>query len=145
MVGSRGEDLLETLQKNIVTAPMVRSVYDAMQRGAENQVAGVLGTLQGIIEQINTPEMMWAFSRPGCPLDINNPERPAVLTVATNPTTVQTLSPLCSLVITVAAKLMNRPGKAPSFVMLDEAPTVFVPNLEVIPNTGRNNRIAPQS
>lgn len=142
MVGSRGEDLLETLQKNIVTAPMVRSVYDAMQRGAENQVAGVLGTLQGIIEQINTPEMMWAFSRPGCPLDINNPERPAVLTVATNPTTVQTLSPLCSLVITVAAKLMNRPGKAPSFVMLDEAPTVFVPNLEVIPNTGRSNRIA---
>jgi len=142
MVGSSGEDLLDTLQKNIVTSQMVRSVYDAMKRGAENQVAGVLGTLQGIIAQINTPDMMWAFSRPGCPLDINNPEYPTILTVATNPTTVQTLSPLCSLVITVAAKLMNRPGKAPSFVMLDEAPTVFVPNLEVIPNTGRSNRIA---
>lgn len=142
MVGSRGEDLLETLQKNIVTAQMVRSVYDAMKRGAENQVAGVLGTLQGAVAQINTPELMWAFSRSGCPLDVNDPERPAVLTVATSPTTVQTLSPLCSLVITVATKLMNQPGRAPSFVMLDEAPTVFVPNLEVIPNTGRSNRIA---
>lgn len=142
MVGSRGEDLLATLQKNIVTAQMVRSVYDALLRGADNQVAGVLGTLQGAIAQINTPELMWAFSRSGCPLDVNSPERPAVLTVATSPTTVQTLSPLCSLVITVATKLMNQPGRAPSFVLLDEVPTVFVPNLEVIPNTGRSNRIA---
>lgn len=121
---------------------MVRSVYDALQRGADNQVSGVLGTLQGAVAQINTPEMMWVFSRDGCPLDLNDPEAPAVLTVATNPTTVQTLSPLCSLVITVATKLMNQPGKAPSFVLLDEAPTIFIPHLETIPNTGRSNKIA---
>ena len=114
-------------KKNIITEQMVRSVYDALQRGADNQVSGVLGTLQGAVAQINTPEMMWVFSRPGCPLDVNNPDHPAILTVATNPTTSQTLSPLCSLVITVATKLMNQPGKVPSFVMLDEAPTVFIP------------------
>lgn len=142
MVGSNGTALLNTLQKNIITEQMVRSVYDALQRGADNQVSGVLGTLQGAVAQINTPDMMWVFSRDGFPLDVNNPEAPAILTVATNPTTVQTLSPLCSLVITVATKLMNQPGKAPSFVMLDEAPTVFVPNLETIPNTGRSNKIA---
>ena len=61
------------------------SVYDALQRGADNQVSGVLGTLQGAVAQINTPEMMWVFSRPGCPLDLNNPDHPAILTVATNP------------------------------------------------------------
>lgn len=142
MVGSNGTALLNTLQKNIITEQMVRSVYDAMQRGADNQVSGVLGSLQGAVAQINTPEMMWVFSRDGCPLDVNNPEAPAILTVATNPTTVQTLSPLCSLVITVASKLMNQPNKIPSFVMLDEAPTVFIPNLEVLPNTGRSNKIA---
>lgn len=108
MVGSNGTALLNTLQKNIITEQMVRSVYDALQRGADNQVSGVLGTLQGAVAQINTPEMMWVFSRPGCPLDVNNPDHPAILTVATNPTTSQTLSPLCSLVITVATKLMNR-------------------------------------
>lgn len=142
MVGSNGTALLNTLQKNIITEQMVRSVYDALQRGADNQVSGVLGTLQGAVAQINTPEMMWVFSRDGCPLDLNDPEAPAVLTVATNPTTVQTLSPLCSLVITVATKLMNQPGKAPSFVLLDEAPTIFIPHLETIPNTGRSNKIA---
>ena len=108
MVGSNGTALLNTLQKIIITEQMVRSVYDALQRGADNQVSGVLGTLQGAVAQINTPEMMWVFSRPGCPLDVNNPDHPAILTVATNPTTSQTLSPLCSLVITVATKLMNQ-------------------------------------
>lgn len=49
---------------------------------------------------------------------------------------------MCSLVITVATKLMNQPDKHPSFVLLDEAPTVFIPNIEVLPNTGRSNKIA---
>ena len=34
------------------------------------------------------------------------------------------------------------PDKHPSFVLLDEAPTVFIPNIEVLPNTGRSNKIA---
>ncbi|RHL84507.1 hypothetical protein DWZ95_23905 [Bacteroides intestinalis] len=38
MVGSNGTALLNTLQKNIITEQMVRSVYDALQRGADNQV-----------------------------------------------------------------------------------------------------------
>lgn len=38
--------------------------------------------------------------------------------------------------------LMNQPDKHPSFVLLDEAPTVFIPNIEVLPNTGRSNKIA---
>ena len=51
--------------------------------------------------------------------------------------------PHCALlVITVATKLMNQPDKHPSFVLLDEAPTVFIPNIEVLPNTGRSNKIA---
>ena len=37
---------------------------------------------------------------------------------------------------------MNQPDKHPSFVLLDEAPTVFIPNIEVLPNTGRSNKIA---
>jgi NAD(P)H-dependent flavin oxidoreductase YrpB (nitropropane dioxygenase family) len=35
MVGSNGTALLNTLQKNIITEQMVRSVYDALQRGAD--------------------------------------------------------------------------------------------------------------
>lgn len=38
--------------------------------------------------------------------------------------------------------MMNQPNKEQSFVLLDEAPTCYIPNLEVLPNTGRSNKIA---
>lgn len=118
------------------------SIYNAMERGADSQVSGVIGTLQGAIAQINTPELMFLFSGDDFSLDVNDPQNPIILTVGSYPTLTQTFAPLCSLVITVATKLMNQPDKHPSFVLLDEAPTVFIPNIEVLPNTGRSNKIA---
>lgn len=142
MITSNDTALLKTLQKNVQTAQMTVSIYNAMERGADSQVSGVIGTLQGAIAQINTPELMYLFSADDFSLDVNNPQNPIIFTVGSYPTLTQTFAPLCSLVITVATKLMNQPDKHPSFVLLDEAPTVFIPNIEVLPNTGRSNKIA---
>lgn len=142
MITSPDEALLNTLQKNPQTAQMTISIYNAMQRKADSQVSGVIGTLQGAIAQINTPELMYVFSGDDFSLDINNPANPIVLTVGSYPSLTHTFAPLCSLVITVATKLMNQPDKHQSFVMIDEAPTCFIPNLEILPNTGRSNKIA---
>lgn len=142
MITSNDVALLKTLQKNEQTAQMTISIYNAMERGADSQVSGVIGTLQGAIAQINTPELMYIFSADDFSLDINDPNNPIILTVGSYPTLTTTFAPLCSLVITVATKLMNQPYKQPSFVLLDEAPTCFIPNLEVLPNTGRSNQIS---
>lgn len=142
MVTSKDTELLQLLQTNPQTEQMTMSIFNAMERGADGQVSGVIGTLQSAIAQINTPELMYIFGGDDFSLDVNDPENPIILTVGNYPTLSQTFAPLCSLVITVAIKLMNQPNKQQSFVMLDEAPTVFVPNLEVLPNTGRSNKIA---
>lgn len=142
MITSNDIALLKTLQKNEQTAQMSISIYNAMERGADSQVSGVIGTLQGAIAQINTPELMYIFSADDFSLDVNDPNNPIILTVGSYPTLTTTFAPLCSLVITVATKLMNQPNKQPSFVLLDEAPTCFIPNLEVLPNTGRSNQIS---
>lgn len=142
MVTSKGEALLKTLQKNPLTAQMTISILDAMERGSDNQTSGVIGTLQGAIAQINTPELMYIFSGNDFSLEVNEPNNPAVVTVGTCPGISQTLAPLCSLIITVVTKLMNQPDKTRSFVLLDELPTVFIPNIEVLPNTGRSNKIS---
>ncbi|MDR3059545.1 MAG: type IV secretory system conjugative DNA transfer family protein [Prevotella sp.] len=142
LITSQDTALLQKLQENVTSAQMTISMYNAMQRGADGQLAGVIGTLQGAVAQINTPELMYIFSKDDFSLDINNPERPIIFTVGTYPTLANTLAPLCSLVITVATKLMNQPNKRPSFVLLDESPTCFIPNLEVLPNTGRSNKIS---
>jgi len=142
MITSKDTALLSKLQQNVTTAQMTISIFNAMERGAEGQTAGVIGTLQGAIAQINTAELMYIFGGNDFSLDINNPAAPCILTVGSYPTLVTTLAPLCALVITVATKLMNQPNKQKSFVMLDEAPTCFVPNLEILPNTGRSNKVA---
>lgn len=142
MITSNDEALLKTLQKNPQTAQMTISLFNAMQRGADNQVSGVIGSLQSAIAQINTPELMYIFSGDDFSLNVNDPSNPIVLTVGSYPTLTSTFAPLCSLVITVATKLMNQPDKHPSFVLLDEAPTCFIPNIEVLPNTGRSNKVA---
>lgn len=142
MITSNDTVLLETLQKNTTTAQMTISIYNAMKRGADGQTAGVIGSLQGAIAQINTPELMYIFGGDDFSLDVNDPNNPTVLTVGSYPTLTTTLAPLCSLVITVGTKLMNQPNKKESFVLLDESPTVFIPNIEVLPNTGRSNKIA---
>lgn len=142
LITSNDEKLIKLLQSNINTQQMTISLFSAMEKGAHSQVAGVIGTLQGSIAQINTPELMHVFSANEVPLQLNDPENPIILTVGNNPTLSTTLAPLCSLILTVCTKLMNQPKKHQSFVLLDEAPTVFIPNLEVIPNTGRSNKIS---
>lgn len=143
MVTSKDTELLQLLQTNPQTEQMTMSIHNAMERGADGQVSGVIGTLQSIIAQINTPELMYIFGGEDFSLDVNDPENPIILTVGSYPTLVQTFAPLCSLVMTVAIKLMNQPGKHRSFFLMDEAPTVFIPGLEILPNTGRSNQVAP--
>ena len=37
---------------------------------------------------------------------------------------------------------MNKPNQQKSVVLLDEAPTIYIPNIEQIPATARSNKIA---
>lgn len=142
MVTSSSTPLLELLQTNDQTAQMTVSMYDALLRKSDSQLSGVLGTLQSAVAQINTPELMYIFSGSDFDLNLNNPDKPVILTVGNFPTLKDTFAPLCSLVITVATKLMNQPGKQKSFVMVDELHTLYLPNIDILPNTGRSNNVA---
>ncbi|MCR5890590.1 TraG/TraD/VirD4 family protein [Hymenobacter sp. J193] len=62
--------------------------------------------------------------------------------VGNDPTLKETFSPVISCIVAVALKLMNQQHKHPSYVFLDEAATIYVPNLEVIPATARSNKVA---
>ncbi|WBV56428.1 type IV secretory system conjugative DNA transfer family protein [Chryseobacterium daecheongense] len=142
LITSDHKKLIELLSKHDETRDMIISLATALVSGAGEQIAGVVGSLQGAISQINTPEFMYIFGADEFSLDVNDPNNPIVLTVGSNPTIAGALSPLCSLVITVASKQMNTPERQSSFILLDESPTVFIPNIEVVPNTGRSNKIS---
>ena len=54
---------------------------------------------------------------------------------------VEAFAPLISCICTVALKSMNQQNKHHSFVLLDEAPTLYIPKFEQIPATARSNKV----
>ena len=76
------------------------------------------------------------------PFDLNNPEKPSFLVVGNDADLPATYSPLISLIISTATKRMNKPGREPSIIILDEAPTLFIPNFHELPATARSSKVA---
>lgn len=142
LIASPYKDLIKLLATNTESRAMIISLVTAVESEASEQIAGVVGTLQGAVAQINTPEFMFIMGGDDFYLGANEPDYKSVITIGSNPTISSTIAPLCSLIISVSSKMMNQPGKEKSFIMLDESPTVFIPNIEVIPNTGRSNKIS---
>ena len=136
------QHVISMLEANPQSADMVRSIATAINNKADKQIAGVIASLQIMVTKINSPEIVWVLTGNDFSMDINNPTDPKLLCLGSDPGLVDTYSPVISLVITVALKQMNQQGKRKSFVLLDEAPTLYIPKFEVIPATARSNRVA---
>ncbi len=136
------ERLLKLLESDPETAGLIASLMVAIENEAGRQLAGVLATIQTSLAKLNTPEIAWVMSESDFDLEVNDPKDKKLLVVGNDPDLPDALAPVVSLIITAALKRMNRPGRHQSIVMLDEAPTTHIPNLELIPATGRSNKIA---
>ncbi|MBO2033465.1 type IV secretory system conjugative DNA transfer family protein [Siccationidurans ginsengisoli] len=139
--------VLSMLETDLECGDQARSLISAVQTKADKQVGAVLGTLQVNLTKINSPEVVWVLTPDeengeGFSLDLNNRKSPKLLCIGNDPTLKDTFSPVVSCVVTVALKLMNQQNKHRSYVFLDEAATLYVPGLEVIPATARSNKVA---
>lgn len=132
--------LLTVVSEDEECAGMVASIKGGLR--SENQTAGVLATAQNALAGINTPEVFWVLSGHDLTLDLNDRERPKFLAVGNDPDLVDTYSPVISLILSAALKMMNRQGRHHSLFLVDELPTLYIPNLDRIPATARKNRIA---
>lgn len=136
------EDIVKILSKDNEIKGYISSLAEAVEQGAEKQVAGVLGTLKNAIGIYNTPDIFWLLSADQTNLNVNSPEKPTMLLIGNNSALSDSYAPLCSLLITVASKLMNEPNKLKSAIIIDESPTIYLPNFEQIPATARSNKVA---
>jgi hypothetical protein len=137
---SDAAQLLATLQQDEEVRGLIASIASASK--SENTIAGVFSTIQNYLAVLNTPEIFWVMSGDQVPLDLNRADTPGVLVVGNDPTLSTTFSPLISLIVATAIKRMNQQGRLPSLVLLDEAPTLFIPNFAQIPATARSNKVA---
>ena len=134
--------LIDKVSQDYEAGGMVASLRESIERGAERTVAGMLSTLQNALSSLNSQDIFWILSRNDVDLHLNNKENPTFLCLGNDSTLPTTYTPAISLIISVALRQMNKPDQQKSVVLLDEAPTIFIPNIEQIPATARSNKIA---
>jgi len=130
------------LASNREVAGTIASIRTAVEEKAGGQLAAVVATLQDSLSVLNTPKIAWVLTGNDFTLDLNNPKEPKFLTLGNNRKLKGAYSPILALITTVALGEMNAKGKSRSIVILDEAPTLYIPDFSEIPATARGARVA---
>ncbi len=134
------ESLIQFLETNTTS----RAMADAFISGkdSERQTAGVKSTLANALKRISTQRIFMALSADEVPLNINSPENPTVISIVNNPKFETSYSPVIATIIHTITKQMSVRNADPSFLMMEEAPTIRLLNMHRIPATLRSYNIS---
>jgi|TARA_B100000953_G_scaffold245700_1_gene207644 hypothetical protein len=134
------DSLIQFLETNTTS----RAMADAFISGkdSERQTAGVKSTLANALKRISTQHIFMALSADEVPLNINSEENPAIISVVNNPKYDTSYSPVIATIIHTITKQMSVRNSKPSFLLMEEAPTIRLLNMHRIPATLRSYDIA---
>ncbi|MGB3775908.1 MAG: type IV secretion system DNA-binding domain-containing protein, partial [Leeuwenhoekiella sp.] len=134
----------ESLIKFLETNTTSRAMADAFISGkdSDKQTAGVKSTLANALKRISTQRIFMALSADEVPLNVNNPENPGVVSVVNNPKYETAYAPVIATIIHTITKQMSVRFSLPSFLMMEEAPTIRLLNMHRIPATLRSYDIS---
>ncbi|MDO6761639.1 type IV secretory system conjugative DNA transfer family protein [Tamlana sp. 2_MG-2023] len=134
------DSLITFLSSNVTS----RAMADAFISGkdSDRQTAGVKSTLANALKKISTQRIFMALSSDDVPLDINHQEQPTVISVVNNPKYETAYSPIIATIVHTITKQMSTRHANPSFLMMEEAPTIRLLNMHRIPATLRSYNIA---
>ncbi|RFN60301.1 type IV secretory system conjugative DNA transfer family protein [Marixanthomonas ophiurae] len=134
----------DTLIQFLETNTISRAMADAFISGkdSERQTAGVKSTLANALKRISTQRIFMTLSADEVPLNINSPENPCVISIVNNPKFETSYSPVIATIIHTITKQMSVRNSKPSFLLMEEAPTLRLLNMHRIPATLRSYDIA---
>ncbi|MCK0160446.1 type IV secretory system conjugative DNA transfer family protein [Allomuricauda sp. F6463D] len=134
------DSLIVFLESNVTA----RAMADAFISGkdSDRQTAGVKSTLANAFKKISTQRIFMALSADEVPLGINSQEKPGVISVVNNPKYESAYSPIIATIVHTITKQMSVRNAKPSFLMMEEAPTIRLLNMHRIPATLRSYDIA---
>lgn len=134
------DSLIQFLETNTTS----RAMADAFISGkdSDRQTAGVKSTLANALKRISTQRIFMALSADEVPLNINSEDNPAIISVVNNPKFETSYSPVIATIIHTITKQMSVRNSKPSFLLMEEAPTIRLLNMHRIPATLRSYDIA---
>ena len=134
------DSLIQFLETNTTS----RAMADAFISGkdSDRQTAGVKSTLANALKRISTQRIFMVLSADEVPLNINNEDNPSVVSIVNNPKFETSYSPVIATIIHTITKQMSVRSSEPSFLFMEEAPTIRLLNMHRIPATLRSYDIA---
>ena len=136
------EHVIELISKYPEIKTKVASFKEALQKKANEQLAGQTNSATVPLAGMSTPSLYWVLSGDDFKLDINNPDEPKIVCVGNDPNNQNTYGAALALFFSRLFKLINHPGKLKSAILLDEAPTVIIKGLDHLLATSRSNLVA---
>ena len=119
-----------------------RVFVDALEANAQDQLQGQIASARIPLNDIASPALYWVLSGNDFNLDINDPDDPKILCVGNDPDRQQVYGAALSLFTFRVIKRVNRKGKLPCAVVIDELPTISVQGLDGLMATARSNKVA---
>jgi TusA-related sulfurtransferase/uncharacterized membrane protein YgdD (TMEM256/DUF423 family) len=129
----RTEPQIEVLINPFVTAYL----NDAME-----QLEGQIASAKISLARLSSPNIYYILSGNDFTLDINNPEKPKIVCMGSNPQKTQTYGAVLSLYISALTRLINKQGKHKCSLIFDEFPTIYFNGIDSLIATARSNKVA---
>lgn len=132
--------LVAFLKSDFTAKAMASAFINGIE--SEKQTAGVKSTLANAFKKISSQKTFMVLSADEVPLDINNPNNKAVISIVNNPQYDSAYSPIIATIMHTVIKQMSVRNRESSFVLMEEAPTIKLLNMHRIPATLRSYDIA---
>lgn len=132
--------LVAFLNSNLTSKSMASAFINGIE--SEKQTAGVKSTLANAFKKISSQKLFMVLSEDGVPLNINSSDNPSVISIVNNPKYESAYAPIIATIMHTIIKQMSVRGQQSSFVLMEEAPTIKLPNMHRIPATLRSYDIA---
>ncbi|MBE9598702.1 conjugal transfer protein MobC [Pedobacter sp. MC2016-24] len=135
----------DTLFSILQTEPQVTSLMNpfinAYLNDAMEQLEGQIASAKIALGRLSSPKLYYVLTGNDFTLDINNPKKPKVLCLGSNPQKTQIYGAVLSLFANRLLKIINKKDQDKSMLIFEEYPTISVDLIPTI-STGRSNRIA---
>lgn len=128
--------LVAFLKSDLTSQSMASAFINGIE--SEKQTAGVKSTLANAFKKISSQKLFYVLSKDEVPLDINNPEHPVVVSLVNHPKYDTVYSPVIAMILHTIIKQMSIRNRNSSFLLMEKAPTIKLPNMHRIPATLRS-------
>ena len=133
-------ELIDFIEQSPKASMHARAFLDG--KDSEKQMAAVKATLSNAFRVFAVPSVFYCMQKNTIPLNINHKENSAVLCLVNIPKYDVVYSPILSIVTQAIISSMSERNQEPSYILLDEAPTLRINRIGKVPATMRSFNIA---